>query len=663
MNAKPPEDYEAKLRAARLKPLPMSPADLPSRFDWTDSAAVSPAVDQLCGDCWAVSAIGALESMIRIYDGDTTRLSIQQAIDCNYAGETCWSGGNAPQVYDMYRLVGGVSEACYLYTGVDGDCAADTCDFDVRIDGWEFIDTSLVSLKTHIMTYGPIAAGMGVTDLPAYRAYTGGCYEDANATPTHLHLIVGWDDTLCAGAGAWHVKETAGVDWGESGFGWIKYGCCSVGAWASIVHYTPRERAKLVYESCMIDDSSGDNDGRPDAGETITLPVSLTNKRWETATGVSAVLTTTSAGITILTAAAAFPSVAPGATEQSDPPHFAFSIDPEVACGERISFVISVTCDQGVFTDILEMLVGTVETVFFDDVEADLGWSLGAAGDDATLGQWIRGVPKGSAQGDSIFETDAMGDTMIVQSELDCTPGSGAMAFFTANAGRGKPVNHRDVDGGKTTLLSPVLDLSDYTSALLRYWRWYTNDTDSGIAPDDTWLVDISPDSGETWVSLENESSSAREWMGMEFDIGSYISLTDRVMLRFIASDYGQENTVEALVDDIEITGCPLAARIDDEDRGTAPDEVTLLKLERNPFTHSTHIFFAVPRKLRARVRIYDARGRLIQDLLDSEVEQGYHSLVWGARTASGRQASAGVYFVRLEAGGEVRTAKAILSR
>jgi flagellar hook assembly protein FlgD len=149
----------------------------------------------------------------------------------------------------------------------------------------------------------------------------------------------------------------------------------------------------------------------------------------------------------------------------------------------------------------------------------------------------------------------------------------------------------------------------------------------------------------------------------MQFDIGSYISLTDRVMLRFIASDYGQENTVEALVDDIEITGCSSAAGLDDEHLETTSDEVTLLGIERNPFTQATHVFFAVTRRVRAKVRIYDARGRLIRNLLDAEVEQGYHSLVWAGRTTSGHPASAGVYFVRLEAEGKIKTAKAILNR
>ena len=64
----------------------------PTNFDWRDSLAMSPVRDQECGDCWAQAAVAAVESQMRIYDGDTTLLSVQQTIDCNYFNASC-SGG------------------------------------------------------------------------------------------------------------------------------------------------------------------------------------------------------------------------------------------------------------------------------------------------------------------------------------------------------------------------------------------------------------------------------------------------------------------------------------------------------------------------------------------------------------------------------------------
>jgi hypothetical protein len=538
-----PDNYYDKLEEIKSKPPAYAPLDLPSQFDWTDSSGVSPVNRQWCGDCWAQCSVAAIESKMRIFDGDySTRLSVQQAIDCNYGGSSC-NGGWWEDVYNMYMVVGGVRRGCYRYVGSDQNCGADTCDIITTIDGWEYIDETVTSIKTHLMTNGPIAVGFTVYNDFSY--YSGGCYEHSGTDPVnHGVLIAGWDDSMCGGYGAWHIKNSWGTGWGESGYAWIKYGTCRIGEGAAIVHYTPREAAKLVFESCVIDDSAGDGDGKADPGETVTLPVSLTNKRWETATNVSATVMTTTPGIQVITGSATFPDIVSDGTQQSDSPHFTFSVDNAVLCGERIHFVISMTCDQGIFTDTFDTLVGDAETVFSDDVEGDLGWTRGAPDDDATKGIWKQVNPRGSFL-----------DSMLVQAERDHTPGSGVTAFTTANTGRNLHPDVSDVDGGKTTLLSPVFDLNDYASARVRYLRWYTNDT--GEFVDDVWTVDASSDSGTAWVNLETKTDSERDWVPMEFDLGQYIQLTDKVILRFIASDYYDDSTVEAAVDDIEITGCP----------------------------------------------------------------------------------------------------------
>jgi hypothetical protein len=722
-----PPDYEVKLREVQERAPRYSATDLPSRFDWTDSSVVSPVRDQDCGDCWAHAAVAAIESQMRMHDGDTTLLSVQQAIDCNFYQASC-SGGWHTSVYQLYQAVGAVGESCYPYAAIDQTCTGDTCDFLLTLDSWEFIDTTLVSLKTHLMTNGPLAVWMQT--WPDIADYTGGCYEHEPGPIElgHLVLLVGWDDSQCGGRGAWHVKNSWGTEWGEDGYFWIKYWTGYVGALAAIVHYTPREPAQLVYDSHTVDDSSGDGDGRPDAGETVTLPITLGNKRWDTATNVSATIMTATPGIEILTGSASFLSIPGGNTQQSD-------------------------C----FTDDFDMLVGESQTVCFAYVETAGGRTVTAGDDDATLCNWIQTDPKGSL----------LGESTLVQAELDHTPGSGFNAFVTQNAKRHQPPDHRDVDGGKTTLISPIVDLTDYASALLRYWRWYTNEVADTV--DDYWVVDVSADSGATWTGLEIEGEGERAWVPMEYDLGSLIPLSDEVLIRFIASDYGGESIVEAAVDDIEITGCPwwidlnppavevtwpnggeelvensqveihwtgsddygirdftvLASYdggltfddtlgvagafdttlvwqvpagvypqceigIEAADRGynTAfdesdstfsieldvsgvegnhasdfPAEVQILGSRENPFTGSTHIFFFLPQPTEVTIRVYDARGRLAGELLQGALDAGYHSTIWDGRTRSGTQAASGVYFVRLDAGGTARVTKVILAR
>jgi C1A family cysteine protease len=749
-----PADYEARLAKIRGKGPAYSPLGLPSRFDWTDSAGVSPVRSQQCGDCWAQCAVAAVESKMRIFDDDNTRLSVQQAIDCNFGGSSC-NGGWMTDVYDLYRAVGAVTQTCYPYRGgADGLCDEDTCDLVLNIDTYEFIDTTVASIKTHLLTNGPIAVGMTVFN--DFNYYHSGCYEHAgNGAINHGVLIVGWDDSQCGGEGAWHVKNSWGTGWGQGGYIWMKYGTADVGYGAAIVHYTPRVRAKLAVDSFVIDDSTGDNDHTPDSGELITLPLTLENTGWEAATGVSAAITSPDPGVGIVTGSASFPDIVSGGTGQSDPPHFAFSIDGSVLCGRRLHFIISVDSDQGLSTDTFEMLVGDAQTVYFDDVESNLGWSLDAADDEATSGDWRWVNPRGSLQ-----------DSFLVQAELDHTPGGSLRAYVTSNTNRSFLPEVADVDGGKTTLTSPVIDLSGYASALLRYWRWYTNDT--GAHVDDVWKVDVSGDSGATWVNLETEAASERNWVAEEFDLGRYVVLTDEVLLRFIASDYYDESTVEAAVDDILITGCPYSVDVtppsiqvltpngleslvegsryeitweasddygvryftvlasydggstfDDtvgvvggldgslmwdvpmgeyptckigveatdrgynagfdesdapfaivrdasgiEERTSAlPETVELIGSEQNPFSGSTHIFFALPRRMAVTIRIYDACGRLTRDLVDMTAAAGYHSASWDGRSDSGILAAPGVYFVRLETESGAITSKVILAR
>jgi hypothetical protein len=287
------------------------------------------------------------------------------------------------------------------------------------------------------------------------------------------------------------------------------------------------------------------------------LVMGASNNGWLTATGIGVALTTTTPGVAITTATATFPDIEPGTALSTDPPHLAFSVESQVLCGTPARFTATLACDQGAFIDDFELIVGNAETAFFDDAESDLGWTKGTPDDDATSGRWRRRDPVG---------TEA--DSILVQPEFDHTPGSAVRCFVTSNTVRNLAPTAADVDGGKTTLLSPPIDLSDRASAFLRYWRWYTNDTGGG--GDDVWVVDISPDSGVTWLNLETETASSRSWVRKGFDLHRLIGLTDRVVLRFVASDYGAESVVEAAVDDIEVLGCPYTV-------DTTPPTVVLL--------------------------------------------------------------------------------------
>jgi flagellar hook assembly protein FlgD len=72
---------------------------------------------------------------------------------------------------------------------------------------------------------------------------------------------------------------------------------------------------------------------------------------------------------------------------------------------------------------------------------------------------------------------------------------------------------------------------------------------------------------------------------------------------------------------------------------------------------------FGVPRLTPATLRIYSATGTVVRTLCRSSLAPAYYSFVWDGRDATGRLAGAGVYLVRLEAGGFAATRKLVLQR
>ena len=177
---------------------------------------------------------------------------------------------------------------------------------------------------------------------------------------------------------------------------------------------------------------------------------------------------------------------------------------------------------------------------FADDFEEELDWTAGLPGDDATTGIWIRGEPNGTSVGG-----------VVVQPDEDHTP-DGTQAFVTGNAPfTGNNAGEDDVDDGRTTLLSPVWDLSYVSNPVLSYWRWYSNDVGDNPGSD-VWEVEVSSD-GEYWVALEYTSQSSGAWIQKQFKLSKFVDVSGDVQARFVASDEGDGSLVEAAVDDVVI--------------------------------------------------------------------------------------------------------------
>ena len=74
------------------------------------------------------------------------------------------------------------------------------------------------------------------------------------------------------------------------------------------------------------------------------------------------------------------------------------------------------------------------------------------------------------------------------------------------------------------------------------------------------------------------------------------------------------------------------------------PLEYSLSQNYPNPFNPTTSIPFTLPMSSSVRLEVFDIRGRLVQELLNSEMDAGYYSIPWDAS-----HLSSGLYFIKLE--------------
>ncbi len=104
---------------------------------------------------------------------------------------------------------------------------------------------------------------------------------------------------------------------------------------------------------------SGGGNGVIEPGETVGLVVTAKDNGTAPVTGVSAVLTTSTPGVTVTDGTATFPNMAAGASAPSNPDHFQFAVDPSFPCGNTIDFAIQFTSNEGSWSDAFSYSTGT----------------------------------------------------------------------------------------------------------------------------------------------------------------------------------------------------------------------------------------------------------------------------------------------------------------
>jgi choice-of-anchor B domain-containing protein len=227
--------------------------------------------------------------------------------------------------------------------------------------------------------------------------------------------------------------------------------------------------------------------------------------------------------------------VVPGeSTEASN--QFILRIPASEQCPDTVIFDVVVETEDG---ETLMDPNGPFDAMVADEMfvmdsqdgESDAGWSVGSHSDDAVEGLWTQRTPR---------IDDAFGPLAAWSGEGGC--------FMT---GRGD----QDVDGGVTTLVSPAMDPLGMIRPTIRYRRWLQSE--NVIAAEDRFEVELTFDEGATWQLVDLVTFGSSEWIEVDLPLSGPSSASP-VRLRFSARDLGEDSTVVAAVDQLELLdwGC-----------------------------------------------------------------------------------------------------------
>lgn len=292
-------------------------------------------------------------------------------------------------------------------------------------------------------------------------------------------------------------------------------------------------------------------------------------------------------------------------------------------------------------------IVGQPQLQIADSLENESGWTAGLGGDDATSGVWERVDPNGTYSDND--------PTYPYQPEDDHTTDPSAYCYVTGQHPLGEPNNGaNDVDGGRTTLRTPIYDLSSYSSPIVGYYRWFT----TKLNVDDTFYVEISNDGGTNWRSLEILTNTENFWKRSRFLLSQLFTQFNQIQLRFIVTDEGDASLVEGGVDDLALYSF---ISTEAEEKTELPKAFSVRQNYPNPFNAQTEISFDLPYVSDVILSVYDISGRLVASREYPGLTAGSHSIIWNSSDANGKALPSGIYLYKLQAGAMIDTRKMVL--
>ena len=80
-----------------------------------------------------------------------------------------------------------------------------------------------------------------------------------------------------------------------------------------------------------------------------------------------------------------------------------------------------------------------------------------------------------------------------------------------------------------------------------------------------------------------------------------------------------------------------------------------------NPFNPSTSIDIETATSGKLLVHIYDVSGRIVNTLVNTNMNPGYYTVKWNGQNMKGEMMPTGIYFIQVESANQIKRLKSLL--
>jgi len=190
----------------------------PASVDWVAAGMVTAVKDQgqICGSCWAFTAVGEMESQLLMKKRGTFQLSPQQLVDCDPYDSGC-QGGFYDRAWNYVSQAGGVmNNQDYPYQGGKYSCRFNAAKVAARLSRSTplYSGTAAANIYDFVSTHGPAAAALDATPLQNYQSGVLNQSPSYCGNLNHAVMIVGYNSAV----GSLTVRNSWGATWGERGY-------------------------------------------------------------------------------------------------------------------------------------------------------------------------------------------------------------------------------------------------------------------------------------------------------------------------------------------------------------------------------------------------------------------------------------------------------------